>query len=88
MSEGFQGACFLRTHLVDRLIHLGGDVSAIQDVQGFRGVSGDDVQIGLPPIRADERDERTALLAQPGEELRQALLLAILDDEQDAYAPA
>jgi hypothetical protein len=42
---------------------------AIQNVQGLGGVPSDDVQIGLPPVRADEFDERAAFLAEPGKEL-------------------
>jgi len=50
---------------------------------GYRlRVPGDDVEIGLPHVRADELDERTAFLAKPDEERTQALLLAILDHKQ------
>ena len=81
-SEEFQSVCFLRANLIDGFVHLGGNVIAIQDVQRVGCVLGDDIKIGPPHVRADELDERTTFLAEPDEELTQALLLSILDDKQ------
>jgi len=50
---GFAGA-----HLVQGGIHLGYDVEAVEDVQGLRAFLADDVQVGLPHVRADELDLR------------------------------
>jgi len=36
MSEGFQGACFLRTHLIDGFIHLGGKYECDPGCSGRR----------------------------------------------------
>src|ERR1700676_264981 len=81
-SAGFQGACFLGPNLIEGFVHLGGNVIAVEDVQRVGRVLGDDVQIGLPHVRADELDERTTFFAKPDEELTQTLLLPILDHKQ------
>src|SRR5487761_139615 len=80
-------ARLLRPHIIDRLVHLGGDVIAIEDVERAGCALGDYVQIRLPHVRADKADERGTLGPQPQEELPQARLLAILRHEQQPLHP-
>lgn len=80
-------AGLLGTHRIDRLVHLGGDVVTVEDIQCVRGALGDHVQVRLPHVRADEADLCAALRAEPQEELAQASLFAILGHEQQPLYP-
>src|SRR5579883_3443376 len=75
-------AGLLRSHVIERLVHLRGDVVAVEDIQGALGPLGDHVQIRLPHVRADKADQGGALGAEPEEEFPEARLFAILCDEQ------
>ncbi|MDT0497721.1 hypothetical protein RM530_10140 [Algiphilus sp. W345] len=43
-------------HIVDGQIHLGDDVEAVGDIQRPGAVLGDQLEAGLPHVRADELD--------------------------------
>ena len=54
-------ARFGGANLVQRLVHLGDDVKAVEDMQRLGTFLADHVQVGLPHVRADELDLRSQL---------------------------
>jgi len=74
-------------HFVQRLVHFGDDVEAIQDVQRLGTVATDHIQVGLPHIRADELDLRRQFFSNEGEESLEGLDGAFLADPQQTDDP-
>ena len=61
-------AGFLGADLIERLVHIGDDMETVEDMQGLGAVLPNELQIGLPHVRADERDFGYDFLAHGGEE--------------------
>ena len=61
-------ARFAGADLIQRLIHFGHDVEAIEDMQGLGASFPDDLQIRLPHVRTDEGDLGGDFFADDGEE--------------------
>jgi len=59
-------------------------VEAVEDVEGVGAVLGDQVEVGLPHVGADELDLPGQLAADQREELLEALEGAILADPEQA----
>ena len=57
------------SHFIHCLVELRGDVKAIQDVESMAHVGGDDLQVGLPHVAANDLDVLAALPAQVAEDL-------------------
>jgi len=72
-----------RPHLVDGLVQPGHDVEPGQDVQRVPGLLGDDLQIRLPHVAADELQDGGALAAEHPEEPQQRLGRPFLPDPQE-----
>src|SRR5208283_1250876 len=68
------------THLVQRGIHLGDNMEAIEDVDGLAAPLADHLQIRLPHVRADKLDLSGQLFADQGEELLEALHCPLATD--------
>src|ERR1017187_3129551 len=64
----FHAAGFLGTDVVPCLVHIGDDVEAVEDMQGFGAVFADELQIGFPHVGADEYDLGNYVFAHSGEE--------------------
>jgi hypothetical protein len=73
-------------YLVDGLAHMGHDVEAVKHMPGLPGLLGNNPQVRLPHVRADELQSRAALGSEPAEEAQQGLDLALLADPQQALA--
>src|SRR5208283_4751217 len=74
------------THLVQRGIHLGNNMEAIEDVDGLAAPLADHLQIGLPHVRAHKLDLSGQLFADQGEELLEALHRPLPTDPEQAGA--
>src|SRR5215471_13107117 len=61
-------ASFLGTNLVKGFVHVGDDMKAVEDMQGLGALLADELQIGLPHVRADKSNLRDNFLAHGGEE--------------------
>src|SRR5215468_5673813 len=61
-------ASFLGTNLVEGFVHVGHDMKAVEDMQSLGALLPDELQIGLPHVRADEGNLRDYFLAHGGEE--------------------
>src|SRR5215467_5101359 len=68
-----QPASFASAHFIERLVHLGDDVEAIENVHRIAATLADDAQIRLPHIRAHVFDFLRQGRADQGEELLEAL---------------
>jgi len=77
---------FLGPHVVERQVHLRHHVEAVQNTERVGAVLGNQVQIGLPHVRADELDLGRQFLAEHDEELLEALARALPADPQQAGA--
>src|SRR5580658_2519155 len=84
MSIARQPARFSGTNLIQGLVHFGGDVEAVQDMQGQGTLVPNHVQIGLPHIRADKQNPGSHLLTDDGEEALKRFDGAFLADPQQA----
>src|SRR5271167_4743323 len=73
--------------LIQRLIHLGDDVEAVEDMQGLGTFLADHIQVGSPHIRTDELDLRSELLSDDGEETLEGFEGAFLADPEQAGEP-
>jgi hypothetical protein len=69
---------FARTNLVDRLVQMTHDVKPIQNVDRLRGLLRHHLQVGTPHVAAHIPQTRRPLLAEPAEEAKQRLGLAML----------
>src|SRR3990172_12107845 len=74
------------SHIIEREVHLGDDVEAVPDIERGGAVLLDELQVGLPHIRADELDLLTEFFADESKNLREALLGALLADPQQPLA--
>ena len=54
LALGPQAGALGAADLIDGLVQMGGDMEAIQNVQGLPGLGGEDVQVGLPQVAANE----------------------------------
>jgi hypothetical protein len=72
--------------LIDRLAQVLSDVKAVQDMERVAGLLGDDLQIRLPHVAADERERGGALSPEPAEKLQECLRAAVLADPQQSLA--
>jgi hypothetical protein len=79
---GFSGA-----DLIQRLIHLGDNVEAVEDVQRLGTPLADHVQVGLPHVGADKLDLRRQLFSDDGEETLEGCNGAFLADPKQAGEP-
>src|ERR1022692_2432416 len=70
--------------VVQRLVHLGDHVDAVQDVQRLRTIVADHIQVGLPHIRAHELDLCSQFFSNEGEKLLEGFLGAFPADPQQA----
>lgn len=70
---------------IERLVHLGGDVGAVQDIEGVWGIALNHVQIRFPHSRADELEETASFLAQPDKEFAKTFLFSLLGDREEAF---
>src|SRR5260370_32418252 len=70
------------TCVVEGFVHVGDDVEAIEDVDGFGAAFADDAQVWLPHVRGDEFDAVGYRLADPVEELLETLPGAVIADPQ------
>src|ERR1700690_2149877 len=68
--------------VVQRLVHFGDDVEAVQDVQRLGTVAADYIQVGLPHIRAHELDVRRQFFSNEGEKLLEGYDGALPADPQ------
>ena len=68
--------------LVDRLVHPRHDVEPIQDVDGSAGLQGDDIQVRLPHVTADELQGPASSLAEVVEKAFKAFLCALEPDPE------
>jgi len=59
----FHAAGFLGTDVVERLVHIGDDVVALEDRQPLGAVFADEFRIGFPHVGADEGDFGTHVLS-------------------------
>lgn len=73
--------------LIERQVHLGHDVEAVENVQRVRTALLDHLQVGLPHVRTDEGDLRAQRGADLGEESLEALDRALLADPQQTLTP-
>src|SRR5664280_2825182 len=73
--------------LIQRFIHLGDDVEAVEDMQRLGTFLANHIQVGLPHIRADELDLRSELLSDDGEETLEGFDGAFLADPEQAGDP-
>jgi len=62
-----------RADLAERLVEVGDNVEAVQEVKGMRQLLGDHLEVGLPHVRADVADARGAVRAEHAEEAQQGL---------------
>ena len=72
-SLAFHAAGFLSADLVKGFVHIGDDVKTVEDMQSLGAILADELQIGLPHVRADEADIGNDLLAHGGEESLEGL---------------
>ena len=63
------------------------EVELDQDVERLLGPVGDDVEVGLPHVAADEADGRAPGIPEHVEELGEGLLGAVLAEPQQPLAP-
>ena len=75
-------ADFGAADLIDRLAQVLGDMKAVQNVERVPGFLGDDVEVRLPHVAADERERRGPLSPEPAEKLEQRLGASVLADPQ------
>src|SRR6266853_3019654 len=75
-------ACFGGADLIQRLVHLGDDVEAVENVQRLGTFLADHVQVGLPHVRADKLDLGSESVSDDSEEALEALDGAFLADPQ------
>ncbi len=86
VAVAHQLARLARADLVRGQVQLGHRVKAVQDVQRAGAVLLDQIQIGLPHVRAHELDLAGQVLADQVEELLECLLGALLAHPQQARA--
>ena len=79
-------ADFGAADLIDRIAHVLSDVKPVQDVEGMPGLLGDDFEIRLPHVAADESERGGPLPSEPAEEPDQGLGTSVLADPQQALA--
>src|SRR5713226_6178066 len=73
--------------LIQRLIHLGDDVEAVEDVQRLGTFLTDHVQVRLPHVRANKLDLGSELLSDDGEETLEGFEGAFLANPKQAGEP-
>src|SRR3990172_2308753 len=77
----------LPADLVDLLVHVGHDVKAVQDVDRLLGLLGDDLEVGLPHVAADEAQGDGSLAAELAEETQHRLHRAVAPNPQETAGP-
>src|SRR5216684_1534333 len=78
---------FALEHAPTRLIHLGDDVEAVEDVQRLGTFLTDHVQVRLPHVRANKLDLGSELLSDDGEETLEGFEGAFLANPKQAGEP-
>jgi len=76
-------ADFGTPNLIDRIAHVLGDMKPVDDVEGVPGLLGDDLEIRLPHVAANEREFRGPLLVQPAEEPERRLDAPVRAEPQE-----
>jgi hypothetical protein len=90
-EDGGQSLCLqfpslLCPDLIDGLVHMHGDVKAVQNMDGLAGLLGDDLEVGFPHIAADEEQLSRPLLAEHPEKAQQGSDGPVLPHPQQALA--
>jgi len=90
-EDGLQslGSNFLRLldpNFVDGLVHMHGDVKAVQDMDSLAALPGDDLEVGLPHITADERQLSRPFFAKRPKKAQQGFDGSVLSYPQQALA--
>src|ERR1700730_14485482 len=80
----FHAASFLGTDVIERLVHIGDDVEAVEDMQRLGAVFADEFHVGFPHVGADEGDFGNHVLAHGGEESLKGSLFAYPGKAGDA----
>src|SRR4030095_11855433 len=84
VAFGLEASDFAGADFVHGLVQACDEMEAIEYVQRMAGLLGDDLEISLPHVRADEAQLSRALASQPAEEAQECLGLAMLADPQQA----
>ncbi len=79
---------FLAADFIDGFVELLDDVEAVEDVERGGQHGGDDVEIGLPHVGADDLDLRATFRTQGCEKTGERCGVAIFDDTEEATAAA
>jgi hypothetical protein len=66
---------------------LGHQMEAVEDVERVGSVLGDEIEVGLPHVGAEEPDLGAALHPEPGEERPEGFLRASATDPEQTAAP-
>jgi hypothetical protein len=66
-------AAFFGANSVERLVHIGNDVEAVEDIQSLGASFSDEFQVRLPHVGADKADLGNDLLAHGGKESLEGL---------------
>src|SRR5262249_22074649 len=86
-SFTFHAAGFLGADLIERLVHVGNDMKAVENVEGLGAVEPDKFQVRLPHVGTDETDFADDLFAHGSEESLEGFYGAFLaDPEQTGHA--
>src|ERR1700722_192958 len=70
------------THIVQREVHLGNNMEAVEDVESLAAPFVDHPQVRLPRVRAYKLDLSSQVVADQGEEPREALHGPFLADPE------
>jgi hypothetical protein len=81
-----QFSCLLRPNFVDGLVHMHGDVKAVQDMDSLAGLPGDDPEVGFPHIATDEEQLSRPFLAKGPEKAQQGFNGSVFPYPQQALA--
>ena len=83
---GLQVTSFLSPNLINCLVHMHDDMKPVQDMNGLAGFFGDDLEIRLPHIAADEEQLRRPLFAESSEKAQQGFDGSVLPHPQQSPA--
>ncbi len=67
LRSAAQLAALGAAHLIDGLVEVGGDVEAVQDMQGVGDLGGQDAQVGLPHVATDKTQAADDLRSEHGQ---------------------
>src|SRR5207244_4611752 len=81
-----EGMDFGAAHVIDGIAHVLRDVKAVEDVERVARLLGDDLQIRLPHVAADEPERSGALLPEPAKKLEERFGAPVLADPEQPLA--